>query len=157
LTAISTSSPLPAAAADQSFPRHLRVRRRREFLALQGRGVRAHGRLLVLVAARGRSPGPRLGITASKKVGGAVQRNRAKRLLREVFRRRCRGWPTWLELVAIARPELAGARLDEVDQDLQQAVQRVRALLEGRGRGARAEAGRGPPPRDDEPGPAPRR
>jgi ribonuclease P protein component len=144
---ISPSSPALSARADETLPRRLRVRRRREFLALQGRGVRAHGRLLVLVAARGQAEGPRLGITASKKVGGAVQRNRAKRLVRESFRRRCRSWPGWLELVVIVRAELAAACLDEVDRDLQQAVQRALQLLDGRARGPRSPAPRRPPTR----------
>ncbi len=59
----------------------------------------------VLLLARRPGSGPcRLGIVASKKIGGAVARNRAKRLLREVFRLRAALFPAGIDLVVIARP-----------------------------------------------------
>ena len=49
-------------------------------------GRRAHGRYLTIIAAPAPGPDSRIGIVASKKLGGAVVRNRAKRLIREMFR-----------------------------------------------------------------------
>ena len=49
-------------------------------------GRRAHGRYLTIIAAPAPGPDSRIGIVASKKLGGAVIRNRAKRLIREMFR-----------------------------------------------------------------------
>jgi ribonuclease P protein component len=46
----------------------------------------------------------RLGIVASKKVGGATARNRAKRLIREVFRTHPGLFPAGIDLVVIAKP-----------------------------------------------------
>lgn len=49
-------------------------------------GAKVHGHYLTLfVLAHGGSIG-RLGVAATKKLGGSVERNRAKRLIREVFR-----------------------------------------------------------------------
>ena len=56
------------------------------FLALYHRGKSSGDRLLVTYARRNRSKDTRFGITASKKIGNAVTRNRVKRVIRESFR-----------------------------------------------------------------------
>jgi len=50
------------------------------------RGVKAVGEFLVLFALPTERSGCRLGITATRKTGGAVKRNRSRRRLREIFR-----------------------------------------------------------------------
>ena len=69
-----------------ALPPARRIRRRREFQRVFDAGRRAHGRYLTIIAAPSSGSDSRLGIVASKKLGGAVVRNRAKRLIREVFR-----------------------------------------------------------------------
>ena len=69
-----------------ALPPARRIRRRGEFQRVFDAGRRAHGRHLTIIAAPAPGPHSRLGIVASKKLGGAVVRNRAKRLIRQVFR-----------------------------------------------------------------------
>lgn len=56
----------------------------------------------------------RLGVTASRRIGGAVTRNRAKRLVREAFRATGDLWPGGIDLVVIVRKPLGDIRLPEV-------------------------------------------
>ena len=73
----------------------------------------------------------RLGVVASRRIGGAVVRNRAKRRLREVFRRgltagAARPGERTLDLVVIARRDLVDAPFAAVEADFQNALRRLR-------------------------------
>jgi len=95
----------PAVPARPAVPT-VRLRRRREFLAA-ARGLKAGGKafLLQAVPRRGGLDEVGVGITVTRKIGGAVVRNRAKRRLREALRRVApeRGRPGH-DYVAVARP-----------------------------------------------------
>jgi ribonuclease P protein component len=105
-------------SADARFSKTERLRKRREYLAVQRRGKRFVTGLFVLLWAPGPCPWPRLGITASRKVGGAVARNRAKRLVREAFRRNKERLPPRTDLVIIASPTLPRAPYADVERAL---------------------------------------
>jgi len=64
-----------------------RIRRREEFQAVYERGVKLHSRFATLFLFPNGLAWARLGIAATRKFGGAVDRNRAKRRIRDVFRR----------------------------------------------------------------------
>jgi ribonuclease P protein component len=79
----------------------------------------AHGAVVLYVAKRATGGGPaRAGFVVSRKVGGAVARNRAKRLLREALRLEGRDLPDGLDLVVVARPSVADVSYGEVAGDL---------------------------------------
>lgn len=90
---------------------------------------------VLILAARSAAPDamPRLGITASRKIGGAVVRNRAKRLIREAFRATRELFASDIDVVVIVKRELAGLRLGDVVEEWQSA----RALIARRAQLAR--------------------
>ncbi len=106
-----------------TFPKRVRLRKRREFLAVQNAGERVNGRHFLALVKRGGSG--RVGITVSKKVGNSVTRNRIKRLVREFIR--TSGWvPDTADVVIIAKRTAAGlAGYHEVARDLEQMRGRV--------------------------------
>ncbi|MFW5924755.1 MAG: ribonuclease P protein component [Myxococcota bacterium] len=90
-------------AAPEAFPKSLRLRRRGEFRRVQSRGRRIHTPHFLIILHPRPDGGQKLGITVTKKVGTAVQRNRVKRLVREVFRHHRRRFPADAEVVVIAK------------------------------------------------------
>jgi ribonuclease P protein component len=107
------------------LPPRRRLRTGAEFDAVFKRGARLEGRLFLLVAAPNRLHHDRLGLAVSRRVGGAVQRNRARRLLREGFRRLL---PVpGVDLVVVARPEIVGCGQAEVDRELREGVLRIQS------------------------------
>ena len=82
------------------------MRRRPEYLAIQNRGRRVSGTNLMLFAVAGSG---RMGVTVSRKVGGAVIRNRVKRWIRECYRRGRGTFPEQVDFVVVARPAAATA------------------------------------------------
>jgi ribonuclease P protein component len=82
----------------------VRLSRSADFDRVFRQGRSHAGRELVLyVFPRGESAPPRLGLSVSRKVGGAVQRNRVKRLLREAFVLESARLPAGTDAVVVAR------------------------------------------------------
>ena len=96
---------------DQRFRPQYRVRRSGDFQRAYRRRCSAADRRLIVFGHRNDLPHPRLGLSVSRRLGGAVVRNRWKRLLREAFRQTVLRLPVGVDLIVIPKsdpvPELA--------------------------------------------------
>ena len=103
-----------------------RLRRRADFQRCYRQGRRRHGELLVLHFAPNGLDFPRLGITATRKVGGSVIRHRLKRQVREVFRRWEGRWRlAQVDVVVHLRPIAGKSDFAELEADLRRALSRL--------------------------------
>ena len=119
-----------------------RVRRRPEFERAYETGVRIHGRYMMLFVVPNGGATARLGVAATKKLGSAVERNRAKRLAREVFRRH--KVAAGLDIVIVPRREMLDAPFSSVEADY---VATLARRNHQRPRPAKTGDRRGRPPR----------
>jgi ribonuclease P protein component len=108
----------------QKLPAHSLLRKKKEFDQVYKRGTPYRGRYVVLIALLSAGYSDRkVGFVAGKKVGGAVKRNRARRLMKEAFRRaqpHVASAPG--RLVFVARATSADASYEEIEGE-------VRSLL----------------------------
>ncbi len=106
-----------------------RLGQNRDFARVRQQGERLA--LGCLVANWHRLPdgaAPKVGIVTSRKIGGAVERSRARRLLRESFRQHQHELARPVELVLVARNSIAGKKFAEVERDFLAALRRVGLL-----------------------------
>jgi ribonuclease P protein component len=109
--------------------RATRVTQSRDFLRIRQQGERlAQG---CLVANWNKLPdgaSPKLGVVTSRKIGGAVQRTRARRLLRESFRLHQHEFLQPVELILVARNSIAGKKFADVEKDFLMSLRRAGLL-----------------------------
>ena len=104
------------------------IKQNHEFRRLYHRGKSAANRYLVLYCLKNRLGRNRLGLTVSAKDGGAVQRNRAKRLFREAYRLHQDEFKVGFDFVLVARARMLDASCGDVEKALLKAARDLRVL-----------------------------
>jgi ribonuclease P protein component len=111
-----------------------RLRSRLEFKRVYAEGIKVGGAFVVVFARPREGTTSRLGITATRRCGGAVERNRARRRVRELFRRHpevLAGPP--VDLVVNVRAECARVAWRELEEEYLTCVRRAVRRLARRG------------------------
>jgi len=106
-----------------------RVTQNRDFLRIRQQGERlAQGCLVANWNMLPEGASPKLGVVTSRKIGGAVVRTRARRLLRESFRLHQHEFAQPIELILVARNSIAGKKFTDVERDFLATLRRAGIL-----------------------------
>ncbi len=115
--------------SSERFEREYRIRSGLDFRRVYARRCSASDGTIVVVGCENSLDHPRLGLSVSRKVGGAVVRNRWKRLMREAFRLSRRRLPEGIDLVVIPRIG-ADPKLDALLESLPRLASQVSRKLQ---------------------------
>jgi len=104
------------------------LKKNHEFVRIYKKGTFFPGKYIVIYVMKNRLGINRLGITANKKVGKSVKRNRAKRLIREGYRFYEEFIPTGLDIVFVARGSNTEYGLSEILKEMKFLLKKVKAF-----------------------------
>ncbi len=107
------------------LPKKMRLRHKSEFRTIFEQGNSLPGKYMVIYVLSGKR---KFGFIASKKVGNAVVRNRAKRLLREAIRLHLDDIKDNVQIILIARTSIKGVSYIEVEQSLLRILKKAHVL-----------------------------
>jgi len=107
---------------DFGFPPPVRIRSRADFLKIQRSGQKVQGRCFILLTIQNHLTSSRFGITVSKRIGNAVERNRVKRKIREIQRLTRHEVLPGNDIVIIARRESLGTSFEEMRNEYHRLV-----------------------------------
>jgi ribonuclease P protein component len=105
----------------------MRLRKSWEYLAVKKKGIRFKDKSfwLQIVFNQDSMDLPKLGVIASRRYGGAIARNRAKRRLREVFRKNISDFPLGSRIVILPRPDLFTFSFQEIEKKILFALAKI--------------------------------
>ena len=110
--------PGPPGSPNRGLSRAQRISRSAHFQEAYDQGRKQVGRFMVLYLRTGDGAALRLGVVASRRVGKAHERNRARRLLREAYRRNRYRFQGTTDVILIARASVSQAAYSDVETDL---------------------------------------
>ncbi len=108
----------------------VKIRDNKEFTRLYRRGAYEVGSLVVVYAQKSKDGVSRIGITTSKKIGNAVIRNRARRVIRSAYTQIESSVPKGWSFVFVARSRTAGAKSYEVAQELSVLIEKATSRVQ---------------------------
>ena len=113
-----------------TFPKRERLQRGFQFRRVYEQGRKVEGKLAVIYVLEAAPEDRAIGVVTSRRIGNAVVRNRARRLLRETYRLNKRKLKPNLQIVMIARSVIKGKRYQEVEANVLSLLAAAGALIE---------------------------
>lgn len=104
------------------------LRRKSDFSSIYNKGKSVGDRYVVIFYRKNNLPYNRTAFLASKKVGNSVQRNRARRLMKESLRTMNLEISDGFDIIFIARNTIGGKKCAEVRKSLESALKRTKVL-----------------------------
>jgi ribonuclease P protein component len=109
----------------ESLPLRERIRKKKDFIILYRKGNRYRAKYFNLIYLSNTLAYSRVGVVASRKVGNAVTRNKAKRWMRELYRRNKDLFAHPIDLLMVAAAEIKAASWAELDEQYHRAVRAI--------------------------------
>ncbi|MBR1984845.1 MAG: ribonuclease P protein component [Clostridia bacterium] len=106
-----------------------RLKKKYQFNYVYKVGKATHGKNLMLVYTTSKNQNIKVGISVSKKVGNAVKRNRARRLLREAISPFLPNLEQNCNLIVVAKQSIVGLKMQEVQNDLRRTLEKARLFV----------------------------
>ena len=101
----------------------------KDFDVVYKKGKSQASRFVVMFYKKNSLDYSRISFLASKKVGNSVQRNRARRLMKEAFRLSDEVISPGYDIIMIARKPITEAKMDEVKHSIQNVLKKTRGVL----------------------------
>lgn len=98
------------------------IKSNKEFMKVYKKGKFSANRLVSVYFIPNKSPYNKLGITTSKKIGNAVERNRARRIIRAAYRNSETLFPIGFDIVFVARPDIVSAKSTDIEKFIKKRV-----------------------------------
>lgn len=108
-----------------------RIKSKRDFDAIYGARRSIRNRNLTFCWRRAEGERSRLGLSVGRRIGNAVERNRVKRVLREVFRREAATLSTALDIIIIPRGYRTASSFEEMLAAFRHLVRKLERELDG--------------------------
>lgn len=96
-----------------------KLKKNEDFRSVFRNGIRKEGQYFYLYLAPKQQKSSRIGIIVKKEIGNAVQRNRIKRLLREIFRKRYDDLFSLNDMIVMVKQEILHTRLKEIEDEFE--------------------------------------
>lgn len=98
------------------------IKSNKDFMKAYKKGKFTANKLISVYFFPNRSPYNKIGITTSKKIGNAVERNRAKRIIRAAYRKSEALFPIGFDIVFVARPDIVSAKSTDIEKFIKKRV-----------------------------------
>lgn len=98
------------------------IKSNKEFMKAYKNGKFSANRFVSVYFIPNRSSYNKLGITTSKKIGNAVERNRARRIIRAAYRNSETLFPIGFDIVFVARPDIISAKSTDIEKFIKKRV-----------------------------------